>query len=137
MLQTIMQQKNKLHLWRCWGVSSSAYEFGVTGDIIRPIQVLVTVPWWLSGKEFACQCTRREFDPSVRKAPWRREYQPTPVFLPGEFHGERRLVGCSPWDHRELVTTKRPSVPAPHFRIKKKEAQRRESSCPRSHSVEV
>ena len=33
------------------------------------------------------------FNPWVRKIPWRREWQPTPVFLPGEFHGQRRLRG--------------------------------------------
>ena len=32
--------------------------------------------------------------------PWRREWQPTPVFLPGEFHGQMSLVGYSPWNHR-------------------------------------
>ena len=32
--------------------------------------------------------------------PWRRKRQPTPVFLPGEFHGQRNLAGCSPWGHR-------------------------------------
>ena len=36
---------------------------------------------------------------------WRREWQPTPVFLPGEFHGERSLVGCSPQGHKESGTT--------------------------------
>ena len=35
-------------------------------------------------------------DPWVRKIPWRRTWQPTPVFWPGESHGQRRLVGCSP-----------------------------------------
>ena len=39
------------------------------------------------------------FDPWVGKIPWRREWQPTPVFLPGEFHGWRSLAGYSPWDH--------------------------------------
>ena len=38
---------------------------------------------WLSGKEPACQCKRLEFNPWVRKIPWRRDWQPTPVFLPG------------------------------------------------------
>ena len=33
------------------------------------------------------------FNPWVRKIPWRRKWQPTPVFLPGEFHGQRRLTG--------------------------------------------
>ena len=37
--------------------------------------------------------------------PWRREWQPTPVFLPGEFHGQRSLVGYSPWGHKELDST--------------------------------
>ena len=36
---------------------------------------------------------------------WRRKWQPTPVFLPGEVHGERSLVGYSPWGHKELETT--------------------------------
>ena len=38
--------------------------------------------------------------PGVRKIPWRREWQPTPVFLPGKSHGQRSLVGYSPWCHR-------------------------------------
>ena len=41
----------------------------------------------------------------AEKIPWRREWQPTPVFLPGESHGQRRLVGYSPWDHKKLDTT--------------------------------
>ena len=36
---------------------------------------------------------------------WRRQWHPTPVFLPGEFHGQRSLVGYSPWDHKESHTT--------------------------------
>ena len=40
------------------------------------------LPWWLSGKEPACQCRRRGFDPWVRKIPWERKWQPTPVILP-------------------------------------------------------
>ena len=48
---------------------------------------------------------KHRFDPWVRKIPCRRKWQPTPVFLPGEFHGQRSLVGCSPWGHkRDLVT---------------------------------
>ena len=45
-------------------------------------------------------------DPWVGKIFWRREWQPTPVFLPGEFHGQRSLLGCSPWGLKELDTTK-------------------------------
>ena len=36
---------------------------------------------------------------------WRRKWQPTPVFLPGESHGQRSLVGCSPWGRTESGTT--------------------------------
>jgi len=44
-------------------------------------------PRWLSGKESACQCRRRGFDSWVRKIPWRRKQQPTPIFLPEKSHG--------------------------------------------------
>ena len=47
-------------------------------------------------KRSACQCRRhkrREFDPSVWKIPWRRKWQSTPLFLLGEFHGQRSLAG--------------------------------------------
>ena len=42
------------------------------------------------------------FNAWVRKIPWRREWQPTPVSLPGQFHGQRSLAGYSPWGHREI-----------------------------------
>ena len=60
--------------------------------------------WCLSGKEYACQYRRHkrcEFNPWVGKMPWRRAWQPSPIFLPGESHGERSLVGYSPWGHKE------------------------------------
>jgi len=41
----------------------------------------------------------------IRKIPWRRAWQPTPIFLPGEFHGQSSLAGYSPWDHKESGTT--------------------------------
>ena len=46
-----------------------------------------------------------QFDPWVGKIPWRRKWQPTAVFLPGEYYGLRSLVGYSPWSHKELDTT--------------------------------
>ena len=52
----------------------------------------------LISKEPACQCRRYKrlgFDPWVRKIPWRRQWQPTPVFLPGEFRGQRNVAGYS------------------------------------------
>ena len=51
------------------------------------------------------QCRRPGFDPWVGKIPWRKKWQPTPVFLPGESHGQRNLVGYSPWGRKELDMT--------------------------------
>ena len=61
----------------------------------------------LNGKESTCQwrrLKRHKFDPRVgkipwREIPWRRKWHPTPVFLPGESHGQRSLAGYSPWGH--------------------------------------
>jgi len=59
------------------------------------------------------QCRRLRFNPWVRfdpwvgKIPWRKEWQPTPLFLPGEFHGQRSLVGYSPWGCKESDITER------------------------------
>ena len=50
-------------------------------------------------------CRRPRFCPWVGKIPWKREWQPTPVFLTIEFHGQRSLVGYSPWSRKELDTT--------------------------------
>ena len=55
------------------------------------------LPWWRCGKESTCQCKRHRFDPWVRKIPWRRKELPTPEFLPRKSHGQRNLVGYSPW----------------------------------------
>ena len=54
------------------------------------------------------QCSRfkrRRFNPWVGKIPWRRAWQFTPVFLPGESHGQRSLVGYSPWGCKESDST--------------------------------
>ena len=45
------------------------------------------------------------FNPWLRTIPWRRKWQPTPVFLSGESHGQRSLAGCNPWGHKESNTT--------------------------------
>ena len=60
-------------------------------------------PGGSDGKESACNAGD-PFD-QVRKIPWRREWQPTAVFLPGESHGHRSLAGYSSWGHRELDMT--------------------------------
>ena len=45
------------------------------------------------------------FDPWVGKIPWRRKWQPTPIFLPEEFHGQRSLAGYNSWGHKESDMT--------------------------------
>ena len=56
-------------------------------------------------KSICLQCGRPGFDPWVRKIHWRRKWQPTTVFLPGESHRQRSLVGYSPWGHQESDMT--------------------------------
>ena len=53
------------------------------------------------------QCGKPGFDPWVGKIPWRRVWQLTPLFLPGEFHGQRSPMGYSPWSYKELDMTER------------------------------
>ena len=70
----------------------------ISSKIITSVQS-VGFPGGASGKEPASQNrrhNRHEFNPWVRKIPWRRTWQPTPVFLPGESHGQRSLVGSGP-----------------------------------------
>ena len=65
-------------------------------------------PGGTNGKEPTCQCRRRKrfrFSPRVRKIPWRKAWQPNPVFLPGDSHGQRNLLGYSPWGHKGSDTT--------------------------------
>ena len=57
-------------------------------------------PWSLSSKESTCQFRISRFDPWVGKIPWRKKWQPFPVFLPGKSHEQRSLEGYSPCGHK-------------------------------------
>ena len=61
---------------------------------------------WLSGKESTCLCRRCRFDTWAGKIPWSRKWRPTPIFLPGKFHGQRRLADYCPWGCKESDTHK-------------------------------
>ena len=79
------------------------------------------LPRWLSGKESTCQCRRPRrwgFDPWVRKIPWRRKWQPTPVFLPGKFHGQSCRAGYSPksWTRLNTAQSRSARVSKPRIR---------------------
>ena len=69
------------------------------------LEVTVRIPRWHSGKESICQHRRRRFDPWVRKIPWSRKWQPTPVFLPEKSHEQRlqstgfQRVGMTEQEH--------------------------------------
>ena len=62
-------------------------------------------PGGSDGKASDCNAGDLKFDPWVGKVPWRRKWQPTPVFLPGKSQGQRTLVGCSSWGRKESDTT--------------------------------
>ena len=66
------------------------------------------LPWWL--RQLCLQCGIPGLVPWIREIPQRRNWQPTPVFLPGKPHGWRNLTGYSPWGHKELDTTERPHL---------------------------
>ena len=72
--------------------------------VLKGTSLLICFPGDPSGKESTCQCKRHKkhkFDTLVvGKIPWRRAWQPTPVFLPRESHGLRSLAGYSPWGRK-------------------------------------
>ena len=103
---------------RCWckGVVTSgplsswktAYQNSKRNEIVSCLNSTLHFhgfPGNTSGKELTCQCRRLKtcrFNPWVGKIPWRRAWQPTPVFLPGECSGQRSLAGYSPRGHKQL-----------------------------------
>ena len=65
-------------------------------------KLIFELPWWLSGKESACQAGDMGSSPRLGRFPWRRKWQPTAVFLPGKSHGQRSLVGYSSCGHKKI-----------------------------------
>ena len=80
----------KSSTWTCWGHRYAHFSVDIMGS---------GLPRWCSGKESASQRRRHKisgFDPWVGTILWNRKWQPTPVLLPGKFHGQRNLEGYSP-----------------------------------------
>ena len=75
--------------------------------ILSVVNTILGFPGGSEVKASACNAGDPGFDSWVGKIPWRRKWQPVPVFLPGESHGGRSLVGCSPWGRKEPDTTER------------------------------
>ena len=59
-------------------------------------------PRWLGGKESACKAGDSSLIPGLGRCPWRRKWQPTPVFLPGKSHEQKSLAGFSPQGHKRI-----------------------------------
>ena len=98
-----------------FGVVSNCLSCFYFINVLKLIFIGVLLLWRLRGKESACQCrshSRCGFDSWIRKSPWRREWQPTPVLVPEKFHGQRSLAGYSPWGCKELDITERLSTNA-------------------------
>ena len=77
---------------------------------------LVGVPRWFSRQRIRLRCRRHRrcrLDLWVGKIPWRRKWQPTPVFLTEKSHGQRNPAGYSPWGRKKSDTTERLSSTVP------------------------
>ena len=77
---------------------------------LTPLEKGTAYPLQFSWASLVAQLVKEQygrpgFDPCIGKIPWRREWLPTPVFLPGEFHGQRSLASYSPCSHEDSDTT--------------------------------
>ena len=80
----------------------------IISEFLPIFQSIVEASQVTGGKGPAGQCRRckrSEFNPWIGRIPWRRKWHPSLVFLPGESHGQRNLVGYSPWGCKESNTT--------------------------------
>ena len=77
----------------CCSVPMSFLTFATPWTVAHQAPLFMGFPGNSVVKEYTRQCWW--IDPWVRKIPWRRKWQSTPVFLPGKCHGQRSLVGCS------------------------------------------
>ena len=115
--QNVQKKKKKIIISYCcqknkkWP-SAESYMSSRTISLTSVIIFLVTciIDWMgypgaSAVKNLACRCRRHGFDPWVGRISWRRIWQPTPVFLPGKSHGQRSLVGYSPWGCTESNMT--------------------------------
>ena len=90
---------------RLWGCTESDMTEATSQQQQQQQHEVYCFPGGSAGKEIRLQCRRSRFDPWLGKIPWRREWLSTPVFLPGEFYGQRSLAGYRPWGHEESDMT--------------------------------
>ena len=103
-----------------WGVTAeSGWALGEVGEgwgdtRSHPVLKKVGCVDDLGHPRLQCRrCRRHKFHPWVGKIPWRRTWQPALLFLPGESHGQRSLVGYGPWSHKESDMTEGHSMYLP------------------------
>ena len=104
-------QLSEFHFSSCLASSVSMRLF-ISGSWVQApfwaslvAQIVKNLPEMQATQVWSLQCGRCWFDPRVRKIPWKKKWQSTPVFLPEEFHGQRSLEGYSPWAHKESDRT--------------------------------
>ena len=99
--------------WRSMGGFTVVCLLHVIKNSVRKSLIVISLyPGCHSGKESICQCVRHGFDPWIGKIPWKRKWQHTPVFLPGESHGQRSY---SPWGLKESHTTEQTQFSQNYF----------------------
>ena len=105
-------------------------------SVLHSFSGLNKVMWGFPGASDSKKSARKPwFNPWVGKIPWRREWLPTTVFLPGEFHEQRSLVGYSPWGPKELDMTKQLILSLFHFHwshVQMWELVHKEGSAPKN-----
>ena len=97
------------YIWMCWILNFFLKKSMFQINLFHYYQGF---PHGSDGKKSACNTGRPGFDLWIGKISWRREWLPTSVFWPGEFHGQRSLAGYVPWGRKELDMTERLSL---HF----------------------
>ena len=86
------------------------YPWADGGGVLAALGLSPRLPWWLRNKGPACQCRRHRLNPWAGRIPWGRKWIPSPVFLPGKCHGQRSLVGYSPWGCKKSDMTERARI---------------------------
>ena len=102
----LFQTSANISVWTVLAHTHAYQIYYVVCYVIYAI-LYIRLSWWVSGKECSWQRRRLRklgFDPWVGKILWRRKLQSIPVLLPGKFHGQRNLVGYSPWSCKESET---------------------------------
>ena len=108
-LINIVHQLNKVKfkksIWSSWWLPSGTVVIMMILLLLLLFIEELRLPWLLRQLRIHLQCRRPGLDLRVGKIPWRRAWQPTLVFLPGEFHGQRSLAGYSPVGHDWATNT--------------------------------